>query len=199
MVALHGQGMNAEEFSKILSPLRARTSILFVPEGVYPFEVRAAGHLRIGRAWYLYKGDDEGFVRSMKKAGRHLRALIDRVMEEYPVNPERVALLGFSQGGYFAGYFGIRHAALFRGLAVMGARVKHEVLGRELPRSKHLQVLLTHGRKDRAVPIRLAEQSRDVLLEAGIDVEFRSYDCGHHVTAEQLRDLRAWLKQLLSR
>ena len=84
-------------------------------------------------------------------------------------------------------------------LAVMGARVKDEVLTRELPRAKHLSVLLTHGRKDRAVPIAMAERSRDALRAAGIDVEFRSYDSGHHVTAEQLRDLRAWLKKLLSR
>ena len=57
VVALHGQGMNAEEFSKILGPLRARTSILFVPEGVYPFDDlarRTAGF-----------GDLEELIRTM--------------------------------------------------------------------------------------------------------------------------------------
>ena len=198
LVALHGMGMTAGEFAEILEPLRSLPIITLVPEGVYPFEIRTGREMRVGRAWYLYTGDDDQFVESMEKSGRHLKALIKRTLAEYPVDNERVAVLGFSQGGYFAGYFGIKNAAYLAALVVIGARIKDEVLPKELPRAFGLPVLLMHGKKDRAVPLRLARASHHAVQEAvGDSAELRTYDCGHSVTTEQLRDARAWLKTTL--
>jgi phospholipase/carboxylesterase len=198
LVALHGMGMSAEEFAEIIAPLRSLPIVVLVPEGVYPFEIRHGQEMRIGHAWYLYTGDEDEFVESMERSGRHLKTLIKRTLASYPVDNERVAVLGFSQGGYFAGYFGIRNAAYLAGLVVIGARVKDEVLPRELQRAYGLPVLLMHGRKDRAVPLSMAEASHDAVREAvGETAELRTYDCGHTVTTEQLRDARAWLKKTL--
>ena len=78
VVALHGMGMTAEEFAEFLRPLRDLPVLLFVPEGVYPFEIHTGTRKEIGHAWYLYTGDDEDFVSSMRRSGRHLRALVGR-------------------------------------------------------------------------------------------------------------------------
>jgi len=198
LVALHGMGMTPEEFAQILEPLRSLPILLLVPEGVYPFEIRRGTHMEIGHAWYLYTGNDDEFVESMERSGRHLKALIKKTLAEYSVDTERIAVLGFSQGGYFAGYFGIRNAAYLAALVVIGARVKDEVLTRELPRAHGLPVLMMHGRRDRAVPLRTVERSHLAVKEAiGETVELRTYSCGHSVTTEQLRDARAWLKVTL--
>lgn len=199
VVALHGMGMTAEEFAGVIAPVLSLPAILFIPEGVYPYEIRTGQSIRVGRAWYIYTGDDQAFVRSARASGRHLMTLIDRVEEEYQVNPDKRVLLGFSQGGYFAGYVGVREAAKFRGLVVMGARVKDEVLTRELERVKGLSVLLQHGKKDRSVPFQFAERSRDALEAAGLDIELEPYDTGHHVTPEMVRDTSVWLKKLFGR
>jgi phospholipase/carboxylesterase len=114
------------------------------------------------------------------------------------VDPKRRYLLGFSQGGYFAGYIGIKEAHRLAGLVIMGARVKSEVLGRELERARDLPVLLLHGKKDRAVPFASAVRSGEALTDAGLPTELRSYDCGHHVTPDQVRDVRDWLKRRIS-
>jgi len=196
VTALHGMGMNADEFAELLAPLQDLPIILFVPEGVHPFEIRAGGRMRIGRAWYLYTGDETEFVQSMSSSGRHLRTLVDRVIAEHRVDPERRVLLGFSQGGYFAGYLGVKNSSRITGLVVMAARVKDEVLEKELARASGLQVLLVHGKKDRAVPFSAAKKSMAALEDAGLDVELKAYDCGHHVTAEQVRDVAVWLKQV---
>ena len=82
LTALHGMGMTAEEFSDLLAPLQDLPVILFVPQGVYPFEIRVGEQMRIGRAWYLYTGDETEFVQSMSVSGRHLRTLVDRVVAE---------------------------------------------------------------------------------------------------------------------
>ena len=79
----------------------------------------------------------------------------------------------------------------------MSARVKVEVLERELSRASDLSVFLLHGRKDRAVPYRFSERSLRALAAAGFEVRHKAYDCGHHVTPEQVRDVRTWLRELL--
>lgn len=197
VVALHGMGMTAPEFAGLVASLRKLPCLLFVPEGVYPFEIRTGQQMRIGRAWYLYTGDEEAFVRSMDRTGRHLNSLLTRLGKEYPVDADRVFLLGFSQGGYFAGYHAIRHAKRFRGAVVIGARVKHEVLGKELARAKDLELLLLHGKKDRAVPFALAERSHAAVADAGLSVELRDYDSGHSITKEELADAKRWLRKRL--
>jgi phospholipase/carboxylesterase len=194
IVALHGMGMTAPEFAGMLGPLRRLPAILFVPEGVYPFEIRAGQQMRIGRAWYLYTGDEDAFVRSMEKSGRHLRTLVKKVSAEHAVDPGRVFLLGHSQGGYFAGYHAIRNARHYRGAVVIGARAKDEVLSRELRRAKDLSLLMLHGRKDRAVPYALARRSYEAVRAAGLDAKMRDYDSGHSLTKEQLADAKKWLK-----
>jgi predicted esterase len=199
IVALHGMGMSADEFARMLRPLRDLPAILFVPEGVFPFEIKVAGQMTIGRAWYLYAGDKKTFVESMSVTGRHLRALVDRVGRECHVDPARRILFGFSQGGYLAGYEGIRDARRWRGLAILGARIESELLGDALGRAKRLSVLLMHGLKDRAVPFGKAEESRAALLRAGLDVKLRPYESGHHLTTEHARDLRDWIRDTIER
>lgn len=195
VVALHGMGMTAPEFAGLVDTLRKLPCLLFVPEGVYPYEIRTGQQMRIGRAWYLYTGDEEAFVRSMDRTGKHLNGLVKRVAKEHPVDADRVFLLGFSQGGYFAGYHAVRHWRLFRGAVVIGARVKHEVLAKELRKAKDLELLLLHGKKDRAVPFALAEKSHAAVKEAGLSVKFRAYDSGHSITKEELADAKRWLRK----
>jgi phospholipase/carboxylesterase len=195
LVALHGMGMTAAEFAEMLEPLKNLPVIVLVPDGVYPYEIRTGPHREIGRAWYQYTGDEKAFVDSMERSGRHLKALIRKIRDAYPVDTDRIALMGFSQGGYFAGYYGIRHSKSLAGLIVIGARVKDEVLPKELARSKGLPVLLLHGRKDRAVPLRIAERSHRAVQSAlGDTVTLKTYPCGHTLTAEQLRDAGEWLR-----
>jgi predicted esterase len=81
---------------------------------------------------------------------------------------------------------------------VVGARVKHEVLERELARTNDLKVLLLHGRKDRAVPLRVAERShRFVQAALGTPaVTLKTYPCGHTLTVEQLSDAGGWLREV---
>lgn len=197
VVALHGMGMTAPEFAGLLAPLRSLPTLLFVPEGVHPYEIRSGEQRRIGRAWYLYTGDDDAFVRSMEKSGRHLEALVARVGKSHPVDRSKVFLLGFSQGGYFAGYWAVRHSRRFCGAVVVGARVKDEVLERQMRRPGDLKLLLLHGRKDRAVPFAYAERSFAALESAGFEVTLKAYEQGHILSPDQLRDARAWLKSRL--
>ena len=56
VIALHGMGMTAEQFSLVLNDLLLPKAAFLFPQGVYPYEIRKDGKIRVGYAWYVYDG-----------------------------------------------------------------------------------------------------------------------------------------------
>ena len=143
LVALHGQGMSADRFLRILLPLDKGPLRLVIPEGMYPYEIRREDRIVIGYSWYLYRGDQAEFRAHLARSEEHLRSLLDEIEARHPVDRKRSVLLGFSQGGYLAGFVGLRHRDRFGGLVIASARLKHEFLEKELQAGDLPRTLMT--------------------------------------------------------
>ncbi len=200
LVALHGMGMTATAFRRICRGIESGAYAVLYPEGAYPFEIRGPSGPSVGRAWYLYTGQNEEFVRQARRAERHIIRLRDGPGRANPIDPERCVIFGYSQGGYVAGYLAVRRADRFAAVVAASCRVKDEVLGRELSRArgKRLRVLLLHGRRDDSVPFSFAERSRDALERAGLDVRLKASPGGHRFTRSMARDVRTFREATLS-
>lgn len=88
LVVLHGGGSRAESMSRFtgLDTLADRVGVIVVyPQGL-------DRHWNDGRATIKRKVDDVGFIR----------ALLDRIEHEQPVDPHRVGVAGISNGAIFA-------------------------------------------------------------------------------------------------
>lgn len=188
LVALHGQGMSARSFARELLPAVPEGTTVLLPDGPQPFEIRRESGLRRGHAWYVYTGDENAFVSEMQHTGTWLIDLVDDVVAAYELDPRRVDLLGFSQGGYMAGYLGISHAERFRKLVVAGARIKHEVLEEHAHRAVEAgavpELLCVHGDADPSVRVDAVRASFDALGAWGVRGDFRTFPCGHTVLRE---------------
>src|SRR6185503_2836754 len=94
--------------------------------------------------------ESDAFLASMRHVEEWLLKQIDFVVRDHGFDAARVSLVGFSQGGYLAGFVGIRHAARFRRLVVAGGRIKHDVLEDDARRAAatKLRVLGVHGEQD---------------------------------------------------
>lgn len=183
LVALHGMGMSAGSFARHVLPATPPGTTLLLPQGPLPYEIRRDSGIRQGNSWYVYLGDEEPFLRSMQRTEEWLLAAVDDAVDSLDLDPARVSLLGFSQGGYLAGYVGIRNSLRFRRLVVAGGRIKHEVLAdaaREAARTP-LQVLAVHGEQDESVGLEAVRASVGAIGEAGVPVQFRSFPVGHSV------------------
>ncbi|MBI3846767.1 MAG: prolyl oligopeptidase family serine peptidase [Planctomycetes bacterium] len=201
LVVFHGQGMTAASFRRICRGIESpRYAVLFV-QGLYPFEIRGKGGPHVGWSWYLYTARNEDFLRDARRVMRHVERLVERIAGEHRrIDATRCALFGYSQGGYLAGYIGVRQASRWRGLAVAAARVKDEVLSRELRRgdARELPVLLLHGRADESVPFSFSERSRDALRAAGVAVEHVAHPGGHRLTRALVRRVRRFAERVLA-
>ena len=198
LTALHGQGMSAERFRRVLRHLPPTGHARLFPDGPYVFEMRDPPQIRAGHGWYIYLGDSDGFRRELEQTETHLLTTLDHIeAEQGTTDRARSVLLGFSQGGYLAGFVGLRHPERFGGVVISAARLKHEFLVDELARggSALPAVLLLHSPDDPATAFARAEESRDLLAEAGADVELFSHEGGHRLPPAALARVHAWLDE----
>ena len=197
LLALHGMGMSAESFARDVLPCLPDGMSALVPQAPLPYEMRSPNGIRQGNGWYIYTGDTDAFLASMQRAEAWLLRQVEFAVADHGFDPARVSLLGFSQGGYLAGFVGLRHAKQFRRLVVAAARIKHEVLEGDARRAatKDFRVLQVHGGADESIAAATARASCEAIAASGVPAEFRSYPAGHAVLREEpcRADIRTFL------
>ncbi len=193
LLALHGMGMDADKFQRILRHLESNEMLVVVPEGMYPFERRVEGSIEIGYAWYLYRGDQEEFHEQLERSERHLLALLDKVERDYSIDRKRSVVLGFSQGGYLAGFMGLRNRDRFGGLVIASARLKHEFLEDEIAAGNLPDTLFLHSEQDKATKWDQAKEGLDKLTEAGATTAHYLHEDGHRLPPDAVVRLSEWL------
>jgi phospholipase/carboxylesterase len=105
----------------------------------------------------------------VKNAAPHLDAYIDHILASRDLTPNRVALVGFSQGTIMALYVAPRRTPSLAGvLGYSGALVGGDTLPKEKKSSP--PVLLVHGVHDEVIPFAAMAQARAGLQNANINV-----------------------------
>ena len=183
-----------EKFERVLRHLEIPRMVLVVPEGVYPFEIRRET-IEIGYAWYLYRGDQAEFREHLLRSESYLLRLLDQVAEDHPIDPRRSVLLGFSQGGYLAGFMALRHPERFGGLVLASSRLKHEFLEKELQSGDLPHTLFLHSEEDPALPWPRVKEGAALLENAGGDVETYLHNQGHRLPPDALEFMTGWLRR----
>jgi phospholipase/carboxylesterase len=163
------------------------------PRAPYPEEYEFRGHARIGYSWYQYTGDAEAFAQSLRVTGGWVLRLLERILDETKADPERIYLMGFSQGGYLAGSMALTMPERFAGAALFGSRYKTELIEDGAGSRRHLRLFSAHGKSDRFVKPEPAARCAAELKEAGLAVQHREYRCGHRVLPDMIDDALAHL------
>ncbi len=100
-----------------------------------------------------------------------LTGLLDKIMAEQNIDPDRVYLTGLSMGGYGTWALGLSHPERFAAIVPIcggGERIKVILAGREKGEIlKTLPVRAYHGAKDPVVPLEESERMIDALKRAG--------------------------------
>jgi len=112
-----------------------------------------------------------------------------RVFESVPIDPERVAVGGFSDGATYALSLGLVNGDLFRRVAAFSPGF---IVG-GTPQGKP-QFFVSHGKADQILPI--DECSRVIvpqLQRRGYQVIFKEFDGGHQVPPEIAAEAIRWL------
>ena len=193
VIALHGHGAHALDLMSLSQHL---------PEGLLwlsPQAKNSVNEIAYGFTWFHFGRDDPKRDDEIGGVIEELRGFFDEAVEQYPIDPQRTVLLGFSQGGMLAYRLALSEPTRFSGLAALSTTLSGEsaaaiTLSDDL---KTLPVLVQHGTEDPMIAVDRAQESRDRLEAMGVDLEYHEYDMGHQIGAESLQDLTAWLTSVL--
>ncbi len=202
VIWMHGLGADASDFYSLVSQLGLppEPAVRFV----FPNAPKIPVTINMGmimRAWY----DVTGFGRKdqdeprIRQSGAWIDEVVAREVDR-GVDPGRVVLAGFSQGGAMALFAGLRqHESLAGLICLSGYLLLDEELesiakgGGPFP-----PIFQAHGTEDPVVPYDTGLRSRDLLAAAGYGVEWREYPMGHQVCLEEIRDIGVWLIGVLN-
>jgi predicted peptidase len=121
-----------------------------------------------------------------------LAALLDEILADHPVDPERVTVTGLSMGAIGTWAMAARYPDRLAGIAPICAGWLPEAT----PRMRDLAVWAFHGEDDTVMPIAQTEQMVAALRSHDANVRFTRYPgVGHDswVPAYEESDVCAWL------
>ncbi|WP_447971962.1 alpha/beta hydrolase [Nitrospira sp. Kam-Ns4a] len=209
VVLLHGFGAPGDDLVPLAPLLEAPAGTRFLfPEG----PLALATGLAEARAWWLLDlerlnrdvaaGRARDYTRAvpagLAPARERLLALLQEAERRLAAPPERTVLGGFSQGAMLACDAALRSDRKLAGLALLsGTLIADEEWRPLMPRRRGLRVFQSHGRSDPILPFFLAEQLRDRLAQAGLVVDWVSFQGAHEIPPVVLARLGAFLRVAL--
>ncbi len=163
VVMLHGAGGEAAHVLGLIEqPAQARGFVVLAPDA------------RLG-TWDVIRGGYGPDVAFLDRA-------LERVFAGAAVDPARMAVGGFSDGGSYALCLGLSNGDLFSHVLAFspGFAAPAVVAGR--PR-----IFISHGDRDEVLPVdRCGRRLARVLGEGGYDVDYREFSGGHVVPPEMV-------------
>jgi phospholipase/carboxylesterase len=157
------------------------------------------------RAWYDILGLDFSGVREserhIEESSEQIAALIERERQRGTPS-EKIALIGFSQGGAMALHVGVRHHERLAGIGVLSGYLLlggKTLAAERHPANANTPILICHGTRDPIVPVFLGKAAHDQLeaLDPERPLEWHDYPMGHEVCNEELAVIARWLGECL--
>ena len=207
VVLCHGFGAPGNDLVSLAEAVRTRRPDLagrvafHFPAAPTPLDDRG---LPGGRAWWWIDlnrlaaldaaGRADDFTREVPPEIEGVRGLLDgcvaALLERDGLTAGRLVLGGFSQGAMLATDYALRSPDPLGGLCLFsGALVADEHWSEWAGRCPTRRVFQSHGRSDRILPFRAGERLRDLLTDAGHEVDFLAFDGPHTIPAAGLDGL----------
>ena len=180
-------------------------------EVIFPAAPLSLEHLGFegGRAWWhidmneLIGAIEHGNLRILRdrrpegidEARDALLKMLDEVRQKTGLPNSRIVLGGFSQGSMLAVEAAVSLSEPVGGLCLWSSTLVSEAQWRaNMSRLNGLPIVQSHGRQDAILPFAAAVALRDLLTEAGANVNFIEFNGPHTITLEGLEALAEMLR-----
>ena len=199
VIWLHGLGADGHDFEPIVPELRLPRAVRFVFPHAPVRPVTINNGMRM-RAWYdifQFGGGAED-----EKGIRESQGLLEQLIaaeKQKGVAAGKVVLAGFSQGGAIVLQTGLRYPERLAGIMALSTYLPiANTLDKEKNKiNQDLPIFMAHGSYDDLIPLRRAEQSKDLLVKSGYPVEWRTYPMPHSVCPEEIGHISKFLLRIL--
>lgn len=192
VVLIHGRGTNERDLLSIGAQL---------PEELHVLSVRAPQRMDGPNSYTWYdldlsggglhasQPDPDGFRRSLDLVHEFVEGAVDA----YDLDPERVGLLGFSQGSITSLAALLERPEAYRWVVALNGYLaeSHES---EAENAAGKPVFIGCGSMDQVIPAERAQRAAERLEAGGGNVRFETYNVGHGTTPAEVSDVVEWVE-----
>jgi phospholipase/carboxylesterase len=190
ILALHGRGSNEQDLIG-LAPYLPKEFLWISPRGTFTLGPSSYEWFQITQ---IGKPDPIRLANALQT----IDTFIDEIIANYPVDKNKLYLLGFSQGSIVSMSFTLTKPARVAGVIAQSGYIPHESgLKFDEAGINNKPFILTHGIQDALLPIDWARRSRDILQKLEVNLEYHEFNMAHQVTEESLAVINTWLKKQL--
>jgi phospholipase/carboxylesterase len=159
----------------------------------WPIDVAALqAEYLAGRGAALWQREPVGLA----EARQQVLHMLAELRNHTGVAPERVILGGFSQGAILASDIAFQTEQTLGGLVILsGAPVAEEAWKRGIARRRDLPVFQSHGTLDPILPFDAGDHLRELMMDAGMPVDFVRFLGGHGIGPAVTTGLGRFLAQ----
>ncbi|MBY8961415.1 dienelactone hydrolase family protein [Flavobacterium sp. D11R37] len=193
LLLLHGYGSNEEDLFSFAEQLPDEYLIVSAraPYSLPPY----------GNAWYAIN-----FDAGMNKFSDEVQAVasrdliakfIDELIEAYPVDKEKITLIGFSQGAILSYAVALTYPKKTQRVAALSGYLNTDIAGKEYSKDElaKLKLFISHGTADQVIPVDWARKAPEFFRNLGIETEYHEYPVGHGVAPQNFYDLLSWMEK----
>lgn len=195
VILLHGWGANAHDLLGFAPYLHGGNTLVLCPQGPVSIPV---GYGMRGYGWFPLVPGQPADPEAFRQGADALRAFVKQALDHYPIDRDRLVVMGFSQGGTMAYDLALRDPSHWSGLAALASWFP-EPLAETLPKMPDhdgLPVLVIHGTRDNRIAVDKARESREALRPYGVAMTYREIEgMGHEINQESLRIIVKWLDE----
>lgn len=195
LIMLHGYGSNEEDLFSFAEEL---------PDELFIISLRAPYPMPpYGNAWYAIHwdnndgkfSDDLQAVTSREK----ISDFIDEALQTYPVDPENVTLLGFSQGCILSFAVALSYPEKVKNVIGLSGYINEGIIkdGYQKRDFSKLSVYSSHGSADQVIPVTWARNTKPFLDALQIENTYSEFPVGHGVAPQNFFELKKWLENRL--
>jgi len=193
LLLLHGYGSNEQDLFSFATELPEE---YFVISAQAPYDLQYGSH-----AWYAinFDADENKFSdHDQARSSRDLIAkFIDELIENYPIDADKVTLIGFSQGTILSYSVALSYPEKVSRVVALSGYLNTEILVDNFSKNDFtkLEMFISHGTVDQVIPVDWARKAPSILNDLGIETVYKEYPVGHGVAPQNFFDLKNWLQK----
>lgn len=193
LIMMHGYGSDENDLFSFATEL---------PEELFIISVKAPYPMQpYGNAWYAINFDAERGKwndNEQAKASRDLIAkFIDEAIATYPVDENKVSLLGFSQGSILSYAVALAYPEKVKNIVALSGYIVEDIFPEDIKTKDYsnLDFYCSHGSVDQVIPVDWARQTPAFLNNLKIKNQYSEFPVGHGVAPQNFYELKTWLAE----
>ena len=195
LILLHGYGSDENDLFSFADELPDE---LFIISAKAPYAMQPYGN-----AWYAIHWDnnDGKFSDDLQaiKSRETIRDFIDEIIKKYPVDPDNINLLGFSQGSILSYAVALSYPEKIKNVVALSGYVNQGIIkdGFKDNDFSKLKFYCSHGSVDQVIPVDWARKTKPFLDQLEIENSYSEFPVGHGVAPQNFFELKKWLTECL--